>query len=55
MKMCSISVAPMPSMIRMPVAARQASNVALGSASPADTHLRSEEMSWPPSLPSIAR
>ena len=39
----------------MPVAACQASNVAFGSVSPADTHLRSDEMSCSPSLPSMAR
>jgi hypothetical protein len=55
MKICSISVAPIPSMISRPVAACQASNVPLGSASPADTHLRSEEMSCSASLLSMAR
>ena len=48
--MCSISVAPMPSMISMPVASCQASKVAFGSVSPAETHLRSDEMSKPASL-----
>ena len=43
--MCSISVAPMPSRILMPVAACQASKVAFGRVSPAETHLRSDEMS----------
>ena len=38
--MCSISVAPMPSMISMPVASFHSLRVAAGSASPADTHLR---------------
>ncbi len=42
MKMCIISVAPMPSRILMPVAFSHASNVAFGSASPADTQLRSD-------------
>ena len=39
----------------MPVAFCQASKVAFGSVSPAETHLRSDEMSCSPSLPSIAR
>ena len=55
MKICIISVAPMPSRIFRPVAFCHASNVAFGSASPAETHLRSEEMSCSASLPSIAR
>ena len=41
MKMCSISVAPMPSMISTPVASRNASQTALGRCSPADTAVRS--------------
>ena len=45
MKMCSISVAPMPSIIRSPVACCQASRVASGSASPADTDFLRLEMS----------
>ena len=49
MKMCSISVAPIPSMMRSPVARSHASNVASGSASPAETHLRSVETFRPPS------
>src|SRR5436190_470504 len=40
MKMWNISVAPMPSMISMPVDAFQSARVAAGSASPAATHLR---------------
>ncbi|MNQ08598.1 hypothetical protein D3C85_213980 [compost metagenome] len=40
MKMCSISVAPMPSVMASPVAACHASRVASGSASPADTDKR---------------
>ena len=39
--MWNISVAPMPSMISMPVASFQSARVAAGSASPAATHLRS--------------
>ena len=45
----------MPSRILMPVAASQASKVAFGKASPAETHLRSEEMSRSASFASIAR
>jgi len=41
MKMCSSSVAPMPSIRSMPVASRHSTRVAAGSASPADTHWRS--------------
>ena len=37
MKMCSISVAPIPSMIRTPVASRNACHVAAGRCSPAET------------------
>ena len=55
MKICIISVAPMPSRIVSPVVSCHASNVAFGSPSPAETHLRSEEMSCSASLPSIAR
>jgi hypothetical protein len=55
MKMCSISVAPMPSMILIPVASSQASNVARGNVSPADTHLRKLDMSRPVSCEHIAR
>ena len=40
-KMWSISVAPMPSMISTPVASRNASHVAFGRCSPADTAVRS--------------
>ena len=40
MKMCSISVAPMPSMISTPVASRNASHVAFGRCSPAETAFR---------------
>ena len=39
----------------MPVAASHASKVVLGRVSPADTHLRSEEMSCAASFASIAR
>ena len=39
--MCSSSVAPMPSISSMPVASRHSVRVATGSASPAETHLRS--------------
>ena len=38
--MWNISVAPMPSIISMPVASFHSWRVASGSASPADTHLR---------------
>jgi hypothetical protein len=55
MKMCSISVAPMPSMISMPVASFHSARVAAGSASPADTHLRRLDRSWPCASPAIAR
>ena len=40
--MCSISVAPIPSMIRTPVASRNASHVAAGRCSPAETAALSE-------------
>ena len=43
MKMCSISVAPIPSMSLIPVPF-QASKVALGSGSPAETHLRRDDV-----------
>ena len=42
MKMCSISVDPIPSMMRMPVFSYQASDTPAGSGSPAETHVRSE-------------
>ena len=41
MKMCSISVEPIPSMMRTPVAFSHSVRVATGSVSPADTHARS--------------
>ena len=41
-----ISVAPIPSMISMPVALRNSWRVASGSASPADTHFFSVRMEW---------
>ena len=41
MKMCSSSVAPIPSMILTPVAACQARQVSAGSVSPAETQRRS--------------
>jgi hypothetical protein len=44
MKMWNISVAPMPSIISMPVASRQRVRVASGRPSPALTHRRSEGM-----------
>ncbi len=40
--MCSISVEPMPSTIRMPVFSNQASETAAGSGSPAETHVCSD-------------
>ncbi len=45
MNWCSISVEPMPSMISMPVACFQASNVAAGSVSPAEMQRRRLERS----------
>jgi 2-aminobenzoate-CoA ligase len=42
MKMCSISVEPMPSMISTPVASRNASQTAFGRCSPAETAFRSD-------------
>jgi hypothetical protein len=55
MKMCSISVAPMPSISFSPVAACQASKVAFGRASPAETHFSRERQSWSPSSGIMAR
>jgi hypothetical protein len=55
MKMCSISVAPMPSMMRRPVRWRQASKVGSGSGSPAETHLLRLERSHASALPCIIR
>ena len=55
MKMCSISVEPMPSMMRMPVRSNQASDTPAGSGSPADTHTRSGSSAPGPALPSSAR
>ena len=40
--MCSISVEPIPSMIRMPVFSNHSSDTLAGSGSPADTHVCSE-------------
>ena len=40
--MCSISVEPIPSTIRMPVFSNHASDTPAGSGSPADTHVCSE-------------
>ncbi len=45
MKMWIISVAPMPSMISMPLASRNSLRVASGSASPAETHFFSDDRS----------
>jgi hypothetical protein len=45
MKMCIISVAPMPSTMARPVASRQACQVAAGRCSPAETQVASEAMS----------
>ena len=53
--MCSSSVEPMPSIISMPVASFHSWRVAAGSASPALTHLRSDDRSWPASCGAIAR
>ena len=56
MKMCSISVAPMPSSIGLPVFAIHASYTGAGSVSPADTAARSDDRSAPSSIAaSIAR
>jgi hypothetical protein len=55
MKMCSISVAPMPSMISMPVACFHCARVAAGSASPAETHLARLERSCALTCAAIAR
>jgi len=55
MKMWIISVAPMPSMMRMPVASYHASEVAFGSASPAEMQRRRLEMSRPPTIGASAR
>ena len=40
--MCSISVEPIPSMMRMPVFSNHASETAAGSGSPAETQVCSE-------------
>ena len=40
--MCSISVEPIPSTIRMPVFSYQASETPAGSGSPAETHVCSD-------------
>ena len=53
--MCSISVAPMPSMILSPVAFFHPSNTLRGSVSPADTHFLRLETSAPSSIAVIAR
>ena len=45
MKMWSISVEPMPSMISVPKRFFQRSNKGIGSASPADTQNRSDDRS----------
>ena len=42
-------------MISMPVASFHSLRVAAGSASPADTHLRSDETPYRPAIPAIAR
>jgi hypothetical protein len=44
--MCSISVAPIPLIRRSPVAPYQASYVAAGRFSPADTQRRNDETSY---------
>jgi hypothetical protein len=49
MKMCIISVAPMPSMILRSVRSRQACQVAAGRCSPADTQVWRLAMSRPSS------
>ena len=55
MKMCSISVAPIPSISLIPVASCQACQVGLGNVSPADTHTRKLSRSPGCRSPSIAR
>ena len=45
MKICSISVAPIPSMIFNPVASYQSCQTFNGKVSPADTHFRRLEIS----------
>ena len=55
MNMWSISVEPMPSINRMPVAAAQASNTAAGSVSPAEMQRRRLVRSNSPACRSIAR
>ena len=54
MKMCIISVAPIPSTMPIPVASFQACQVEAGRCSPAETQVRSEAMSWTASMGSIA-
>ena len=55
MKMCSISVVPMPSMMRTPVACSQASKVESGSDSPAETQSRRLDRSCSTASGAIAR
>ena len=55
MKMWIISVAPMPSMIRMPVLSNHRSDTDFGRNSPADTQRFSELRSRPASSPASAR
>jgi len=43
MKMCSISVAPMPSRMGLPVFCTQSLNTGAGKVSPADTAARNDE------------
>ena len=50
MKMCSISVAPMPSRIGLPVLFVHSSNTGAGSVSPAETAMRSDDRSAPSSI-----
>ena len=52
--MCSISVDPMPSMIRSPVASRKACHVVAGRCSPAETARRSPRSCSPRPAPTIA-
>ena len=53
--MWNISVEPMPSMISMPVASFHSLRVTAGSASPADTHFRSDDRSCCRATAAIAR
>ena len=53
MKMCRSSVEPMPSRIGLPVFRVHSSNTGAGKVSPADTAMRREDRSAPPSIAAI--